>query len=153
MTSLTFALSRSLARTWRKGDEVIVTRLDHDANVSPWKLAALDAGAVVREIPFDPRTGALDLAALAAALSPRTRLVAVGCASNALGTINPVAEIGRRILVAWNGKREATRALHDAMPLLRSAESVHLITVGPERKGRTLLAEITEHMQRHGLRL
>ncbi|MFN4164721.1 MAG: universal stress protein [Ferrovibrio sp.] len=65
----------------------------------------------------------------------------------------PVAEIGRRILVAWNGKREATRALHDAMPLLRSAETVHLVTVGPERKGRTMLAEVTEHMQRHGLRL
>ncbi len=95
MTSLTFALSRALARTWRKGDEVIVTRLDHDANVSPWKLAALDAGAVVREIPFDLETGVLDLEAFSQALSPRTRLVAVGCASNALGTINPVAEIGR----------------------------------------------------------
>lgn len=95
MTSLTFALSRALSRTWRKGDEVIVTRLDHDANVSPWKLAARDAGAVVREIPFDLESGALDLGAFAEALSPRTRLVAVGCASNALGTINPVAEIGR----------------------------------------------------------
>jgi nucleotide-binding universal stress UspA family protein len=62
-------------------------------------------------------------------------------------------ELGRRILVAWNGKREAARALHDAMPLLRGAEVVHLISVGPERKGRTALAEITDHMQRHGLRL
>jgi len=93
MTSLTFALSRALARTWQKGDEVIVTQLDHDANVSPWKLAAQDAGAVVREVPFDHETGALDLGALASALSPRTRLVAVGCASNSLGTINPVGEI------------------------------------------------------------
>jgi cysteine desulfurase family protein (TIGR01976 family) len=93
MTSLTFALSRALAQTWRKGDEVIVTQLDHDANVSPWKLAARDAGAVVHEIPFDHETGALDLGALASSLSPRTRLVAVGCASNSLGTINPVAEI------------------------------------------------------------
>lgn len=64
-----------------------------------------------------------------------------------------VAEIGRRILVAWNGKREATRALHDAMPLLRSAETVHLLTVGPERRGRTQMVEITEHLLRHGLRL
>lgn len=62
-------------------------------------------------------------------------------------------EIGRRILMAWNGKREAARALHDAMPLLRGAEAVYLINVAPERKGRTPLADIAEHMQRHGLRL
>lgn len=62
-------------------------------------------------------------------------------------------ELGRRILVAWNGKREAARALHDAMPLLRGAEVVHLITLGPERKGRAALAEIADHLQRHGLRL
>lgn len=63
------------------------------------------------------------------------------------------AEVGRRVLVAWNGKREAARALHDAMPLLRGAEVVHIVTIGAERKGRTPMSEIAGHMQRHGLRL
>lgn len=62
-------------------------------------------------------------------------------------------EIGRRVLVAWNGKREAARALHDAMPVLRGAEVVHIVTIGAERKGRTPLSDIAGHMQRHGLRL
>ncbi len=93
MTSLTFAFSRALARTWQPGDEVIVTRLDHDANVTPWVLAARDAGATVRHVNFRPDDCTLDLDELRRALSPRTRLVAVGCASNASGTINPVAEI------------------------------------------------------------
>jgi len=93
MTSLTFALSRSLARTWKPGDEIVVTRLDHDANVSPWTLAARDAGATVRWVPLRPDDGTLDLAALRELLSPRTRLVAVGCASNAVGTVNPVRDI------------------------------------------------------------
>ncbi len=95
MTSLTFAFSRALARTWRAGDEVIVTRLDHDANVSPWVLAARDAGATVRWVDFHAHDCTLDMDQLNGALSPRTRLVAVGCASNAVGTINPVAEICR----------------------------------------------------------
>jgi len=93
MTSLTFALSRALARQWRPGDEVIVTRLDHDANVSPWVLAARDAGATVRFVPLVPEDGTLDLDALKQLLSPRTKLVAVGCASNATGTVNPVRKI------------------------------------------------------------
>jgi cysteine desulfurase family protein (TIGR01976 family) len=96
MTSLTFALSRSIARILRPGDEVIVSRLDHEANRGPWIAAAADAGATVREIAIDPATCTLDLATLDAALSDRTRLVAVGYASNATGTINPVAEIVRR---------------------------------------------------------
>jgi cysteine desulfurase family protein (TIGR01976 family) len=96
MTSLAFALSRSIARVLRPGDEVIVTRLDHEANRAPWMAAAADAGATVREIPVDPATCTLDLAAFDAALSERTRLVALGYASNAVGTVNPVAEIVRR---------------------------------------------------------
>jgi cysteine desulfurase family protein (TIGR01976 family) len=96
MTSLAFALSRSLARVLRPGDEVIVTRLDHEANRAPWMAAAADAGATVREIAVDPATCTLDLATLDRALSERTRLVAVGYASNAVGTVNPVAEIVRR---------------------------------------------------------
>jgi cysteine desulfurase family protein (TIGR01976 family) len=93
MTTLTFALSRSLARTWSKGDEVIVTRLDHDANVSPWLLAAQDAGVVVRFLDIDPTDCTLRVDQLAQLLNARTKLVAVGVASNAVGTINPVARI------------------------------------------------------------
>lgn len=94
MTSLTFALSRSLARTWHPGDEVLVTRLDHDANVSPWTLAARDAGAVVKTVELKPDC-TLDLDDLQSKLSPHTKLVAVGAASNATGGINPIAEITR----------------------------------------------------------
>jgi cysteine desulfurase family protein (TIGR01976 family) len=92
MTTLTFALSRALARTWNVGDEIIVSRLDHDADVTPWTMAARDVGAVVRHIGIRPDC-TLDLDELRRQLSPRTRLVAVGCASNAVGTVNPVAEI------------------------------------------------------------
>ncbi|MBX9788657.1 MAG: cysteine desulfurase-like protein [Pirellulales bacterium] len=95
MTSLTFALSRALARTWTPGDEVLVTRLDHDANVTPWVLAARDAGATVRHVEINRDDCTLDLENLRRKLSPRTKLVAVGAASNAVGTINPVAEICR----------------------------------------------------------
>jgi cysteine desulfurase family protein (TIGR01976 family) len=95
MTSLTFALSRALARTWKSGDEVIVTRLDHDANVSPWVLAARDAGATVHFIGLRGDDCSLDLDQLRNRLSERTRLVAVGCASNGVGTISPVADVCR----------------------------------------------------------
>jgi cysteine desulfurase family protein (TIGR01976 family) len=95
MTTLTFAFSRALAKTWKPGDEIIVTRLDHDANVRPWVLAARDAGVKVHFIPFRSEDCTLDLEALKAALNDRTRLVAVGCASNSVGTINPVADICR----------------------------------------------------------
>jgi cysteine desulfurase family protein (TIGR01976 family) len=93
MTTLTFALSRSLAQTWSPGDEVIVTRLDHDANVTPWVMAARDAGAVVRFLDVDPADCTLRLDQLERLLNVKTRLVAVGVASNAVGTLNPVAEI------------------------------------------------------------
>lgn len=93
MTSLTFALSRALGRTWQSGDEVIVTRLDHDANVTPWVLAARDAGATVHFVRFHPENCTLDLDDLRSKLSRRTRLVAVGAASNIVGTINPVRAI------------------------------------------------------------
>lgn len=90
MTSLTLALSRAVSRTWGAGDELVLTHLDHDANVSPWLLVARDKGMTVRWIDFDPATGMLDLDALPGLLSDRTRLVAVGAASNALGTLNDV---------------------------------------------------------------
>jgi cysteine desulfurase family protein (TIGR01976 family) len=93
MTSLTFAISRSLATTWKPGDEIIVTRLDHDANVSPWTLAARDAGATVKMIDLDREHCTLDLEQFRRAITSKTKLVAVGCASNATGGINPVREI------------------------------------------------------------
>jgi cysteine desulfurase family protein (TIGR01976 family) len=93
MTTLTFAMSRALARRWVPGDEVVVTRLDHDANVTPWRLAAQDRGVRVRTVEFDPADGTLDLAGFRAALGPRTRLVAVTAASNALGTVTPLADL------------------------------------------------------------
>ena len=95
MTTLTFALSRALSRTWQPGDEILVTRLDHDANVTPWVLAARDAGATVRCVEFHRADCTLDLDDFRSKLSAKTRLVAVGCASNIVGTVNPVQEICR----------------------------------------------------------
>jgi cysteine desulfurase family protein (TIGR01976 family) len=93
MTTLTMHISRSLARTWNAGDTIVVTRLDHDANVTPWVLAAQDRGVNVRWVDFDVEDGTLNLDDFAAALETRPRLVAVGYASNALGTINPVKKL------------------------------------------------------------
>jgi len=93
MTTLTLHISRSLSCTWNPGDEIVVTRLDHDANVTPWVLAAEDRGCQVRRVDFHPEDGTLDLSDLKKALEGRPRLLAVGYASNALGTINPVEEI------------------------------------------------------------
>jgi cysteine desulfurase family protein (TIGR01976 family) len=93
MTQLTYDAARTLARTWRPGDEVVVSRLDHDANIRPWVHAAQDAGAVVRWADFDPATAELTVEHVVAELSPRTRLVAVTAASNLLGTRPPVPEI------------------------------------------------------------
>jgi cysteine desulfurase family protein (TIGR01976 family) len=93
MTSLTFAMSRSIARDWGPDDEVLVTTLDHDANVTPWRMAAADAGATVRTVEFDPATGALDPAAVVDAIGERTVLVAVTAASNALGSVTDLAPI------------------------------------------------------------
>lgn len=95
MTSLTFHLSRSIAQVLRPGDEVMVTRLDHDANVSPWVLAARDAGAAVRWIDIHREDCTLDLASFRRQLNDKTKWVAVGLASNGVGTINDVATITR----------------------------------------------------------
>jgi len=92
MTTLTFALSRAIGRELAEGDEVLITRLDHDANRAPW-LALVERGIVVKEVEFDPADCTLRLDDLAAKLNSRTRVVAVGYASNAVGTINPIARI------------------------------------------------------------
>jgi cysteine desulfurase family protein (TIGR01976 family) len=119
MTSLTFALSRSLGRRWTEGGgEIVVTRLDHDANVAPWLLLARDIGLDVKWLDFDSDTGALRLAELPGLLGPRTRLVAVGGASNALGTLNPLEEIVRTV-----------RAHSDALVFVDAVQSVpHVLT-------------------------
>jgi cysteine desulfurase family protein (TIGR01976 family) len=95
MTSLNFALSRALGRELRSGDEIVVTRLDHDANVAPWLELARDKDLVVRFADFDEDDCALDLAGLEALLSDRTRVVAFPWASNAVGTIAPVRHIAQ----------------------------------------------------------
>ena len=95
MTSLTFHVSRSIGATLGPGDEVIVTTLDHEANVGPWRAMAADRGVTVRTVDIRPDDVTLDLADLERQLGPRTKLVAVGYASNAVGTINPVAEVVR----------------------------------------------------------
>lgn len=96
MTTLTFHLTRSLAPRINRGDSLVVTRLDHDANVSPWLLLARDRGAEILWVDFHPEDGTLDLAGLDRALEKKPKIVAVGYASNALGTVNPVAEITTR---------------------------------------------------------
>lgn len=93
MTTLTFAISRSIAREWKTGDTIVVTRLDHDANISPWVLAAQDHDVEVIWVDFHPEDGTLDLDEMKAAIERKPRLVAVGYASNALGTINPIKQI------------------------------------------------------------
>lgn len=93
MTTLTFAISRAIGRTLQRGDEVVVTTLDHDANVAPWQALAEERGVVIRQVDIDPATCTLDMADLRAKIGERTKLVAVGYASNAVGTINDVATV------------------------------------------------------------
>lgn len=93
MTTLTLHLSRSISRTWNEGDEIVVTRLDHDANVTPWVLAAQDRGCKIIWVDFDVEDGTLKLDSLQQALDRKPKFLAIGYASNALGTINPLATI------------------------------------------------------------
>jgi len=95
MTTLTMGLSRALAHWVKPGDDVIVTRLDHDANISPWMLLARDAGATLRWVDFRPEDCSLNLDDLERQLSKKTKIVACGLASNAVGTINDVEMISR----------------------------------------------------------
>lgn len=96
MTALTFDLSRTLSAQWSAGDEIVVTRLDHDANVRPWVIAAANAGAVIRWVDFDPAASELPVRNIEAQLSARTRLVAVTAASNLIGTMPDVRTIATR---------------------------------------------------------
>lgn len=111
-TTLLFSISRSVGRTLVPGDEVVVTRLDHDANVRPWVLAAEDAGATVRWVDVREDDATLDPASFEAALSERTKVVAFTLASNAVGTITPAAQL--------------TRLVHERTPAIVACDGVHL---------------------------
>ena len=93
MTSLTFAISRSLAKWIQTEDEIVVTRLDHDGNISPWLQLADETGAKIRWIDFNPKDCTLDLDDFKKTITDKTKLVAIGYASNSVGTINPIKKI------------------------------------------------------------
>ena len=93
MTSLTFHLARALGRGWNQGDEIIVTELDHHANVDTWRSLEKERGVVIRVLPMNVETGQLELNKLPDLLNEKTKIVAIGAASNALGTINDVERI------------------------------------------------------------
>jgi cysteine desulfurase family protein (TIGR01976 family) len=122
-TTLLLAISRSVGRTLEPGDEVVVTRLDHDANVRPWVLAAQDAGATVRWVDVRDDDVTLDLASFEEALSERTKVVAVTLASNAVGTITPAADLARIVherttaIVVFDGVHLAQHRSIDVRPL------------------------------------
>ena len=90
MTTLTFHLARALGWTWSKGDEVVITELDHHANVAPWRTLERERGITIRSVPFDTRTGQLKWDDLERAVTKKTKLLALGAASNALGTVSDV---------------------------------------------------------------
>jgi len=93
MTTLTYHLSRTIAREWGPGDEIIVTRMDHEGNVGPWVQAAQDRGIAIRWVPFSEASWQVEPEALKAALSPKTKLLALSYASNLTGSINHVKEL------------------------------------------------------------
>ena len=95
MTTITFHVARALGRDWRSGDEVIVTELDHHGNIAPWQALERERGIVLRWLPMDADTCQLRLDALPALLGPRTRLLAIGAASNIVGTVSDVAMAAR----------------------------------------------------------
>ncbi len=93
MTTLTFSTSRALGRELKPGDEIVITQLDHDANISPWLLLARDTGAIIRWVDIREEDCTLDMASFEAQISSKTKIVAAGYASNAVGTINDVQTI------------------------------------------------------------
>ena len=122
MTTLTLRLAHALGRRWQPGDELLVTELDHHANVDTWRMLEADRGIVVRVARMNPEDGTLDLDDLEARLSPRTRLLAIGAASNALGTLPDVARAARAAhavgaLVCVDAVHYAAHELVDARAL------------------------------------
>ena len=123
-TALTYDLARALAKDWGPGDEVVVTRLDHDSNIRPWVQVAGAVGATVRWVDFDPATGELSADAVAAVLSERTRLVATTAASNLIGTRAPVcriADLAHEVgALHWVDGVHATAHVSVDLPALRA---------------------------------
>ena len=95
MTSITFHLSRALGRQFDPGDEIVVTELDHHANSDTWRALAQDRELRIRVLPFDTETGQLELDKLDGLINKRTKLIAIGAASNILGTVNPIKKIAK----------------------------------------------------------
>ncbi|QIN77311.1 cysteine desulfurase-like protein [Rubrobacter marinus] len=128
MTTLTLAISRALSKGWDGNTEVVVTEIDHRANVDPWTLAAADRGTSVRWIPVDAETLTLDLTNLDELVNERTKLVAVNLASNAVGTVNDVARISERAREV--GAVVAVDAVHAAahIPIDRDALGADVLT-------------------------
>src|SRR5678816_2747697 len=93
MTTLTFHLSRTLGQNLSSQDEIVVTELDHHANIDPWRRLTKECGVVVKSVKFDLKSGILDQNMLERAIGPKTRIVAIGAASNALGTINDLKRV------------------------------------------------------------
>ena len=112
MTTLTFHLARALGRAWGKGDEVVITELDHHGNIAPWRELQKERGVTVRSVPLRTEDGRLDWSALEAAITPKTKMLAIGAASNALGTITDVARAGA--LAHAVGARVFVDAVHYA---------------------------------------
>jgi cysteine desulfurase family protein (TIGR01976 family) len=128
MTTLTYHLSRALSLNYGAGDEIVVTELDHHANVDPWRRLAVERGVTIRTVPLDTATGQLDYEALERFVGPRTRVVAIGAASNALGTIN---DLPRVIEVAHNaGALVFVDAVHYAPHALMDVQKLDCDFVG-----------------------
>jgi len=128
MTTLTYAISRALARGWDEDSEIVVTELDHRANVDPWLIAAEEQGAKVRWVRVDPETLTLDENDLEQNITERTKLVAIGLASNAVGTVNDVAAVAERAHSA--GALVAVDAVHAVphIPVDRDTIGADIIT-------------------------
>ena len=122
MTTLTFHLARALGREWRKGDEIVVTELDHHGNVAPWRALEKDRGVTVRMVKMRTDDGRLDWSDLEATITPRTKLLAIGAASNALGTITDVARATQ--LAHAVGALSFVDAVHYAPHVLVDAQAI-----------------------------
>lgn len=123
-TALTYDLARALAKTWGPGDELVVTRLDHDSNIRPWVQVAQSVGATVRWVDFDPVTGELPTEAVQAQLGERTRLVAITAASNLIGTrprVTHIADLVHQVgALLWVDGVHATAHASVDLPALRA---------------------------------
>ena len=122
MTTLLFHVARAVGRTLHPGDEIVVTELDHHANVAPWQALAAERGAVLRWVPLDLATSRLEAGALERLLSPRTRVVAIGAASNILGTVTDVAPLVAAARAA--GAFTVVDAVHYAPHVLVDAAAI-----------------------------